>query len=248
MEDTNALIVDYWNRRSTLNEREWETFARLLFAMLMRTRNLPSIFNDKTERIDVITRFISERVILNARTTQAGDIQHAAAIFGFLKNFCISEVRDTKRNLVSLDENQHGEEGGDYDDAPDEINAAAHVSIMHRQVLEEAGIDVDAACASATSFVNTLEEAERGFLAHNTCADDSDSIPMSALGERYGIKHAYHYQAKKLGITGSKGGFYQGYESTKIGQWLTSVGAKISKDWQEEIALLFVILCHQVRT
>ena len=53
----------------------------------------------------------------------------------------------------------------------------------------------------------------------------------------------YHYKAKQLGITGAKGGFFSGYEATKLGKWLVSLGAQINRDWQQELLILIAILC-----
>ena len=69
---------------------------------------------------------------------------------------------------------------------------------------------------------------------------------MFELAKRWQIA-SYHYKAKKLGITGQKGGFFQGYEQTTLGSWLKKLGAEISPAWQRELVTLLNLLCLRVR-
>lgn len=246
----NEQIVEYWNRRSMLNEAEWEHFVRLLVALLMRTSGLPEAFAAHAQRKDAVMLFISDKVFLNAHTSRAGSLANAFALHGFFKRFCIDLLGRGKTDVVSIDADDAPQlddtSGKDEEPGKAADELAGCFPLSSRQVLEEAGIDVDQAFDSARNFLRSLDEGDRVCLAYNTCEQDEDQVALNRLAERFSIR-SYHYRAKQLGITGSKDGFYDGYESSRIGRWLTSLGARIAKDWVEELALLLAILCLQIR-
>jgi hypothetical protein len=238
-------IVHLWaGRRRGLSGAEMTELCELVKRLLMRSR-LPPEYADPQARADLIHDFIVQKIVLNQHTSEAGPLASVHVLHGYLKNFITDQYREAARNAAqSLDENTGDEEA---DDDVGECDVAdSRLTTSQHQLLVEAGIDLGNAVESARRFVAMLEAAEKAYLALNTCSDDEDQHPISAIADRLRLGSSYHYKAKQLGITGRKGGFYQGYENTRIGRWLVSVGARISHEWQRELTVLFVILCHQV--
>jgi hypothetical protein len=268
-------IVYLWaERKRGLSLDERKELHALIYRKLLRTR-LPDQFNDPEARSDLINDYIINRVILNAETTKAGPLRSADVLHKYLKRYALDEIENiqtrqkpvhdkTEFAALQQETEEHVEtsitscleaspptEQADTDnDADDEVskaeNATTHLSTSQYHLLAEAGIDLGNAVESARRFVAMLEAAEKAYLALNTCSDEENRQPISAIADRLRLGSSYHYKAKQLGITGSKGGFYQGYEKTRIGQWLVSLGAQINREWQRELMVLLVILCSQV--
>lgn len=238
-------IVHLWaERRRGLSAAEMTELCEGAKRLLMRTR-LPPEYADPQARTDLIHDFIVQKIILNQHTSEAGPLHSAHVLHGYLQNFVKDQYREAARNPShSLDDNTADDDADDETGECDE--ATTSLTTTQHQLLVEAGIDPANAAESAQRFVAALAAAERAYLALNTCNDDEKQQPISAIASRLRLGTSYHYKAKQLGITGSKGGFYQGYENTLIGQWLTSIGARIHVEWQRELMILLVILCHQV--
>lgn len=232
--DNNAKIVDYWRRRRTLTVPEWEDFYRRVTPLLLRTR-LPDEYGDPARRLELVTDFFEDKILLNAATTKAGLLDSAHALHGYLKNY----VRDRLRGETDPPPDPAGP------DAVDNL-AAEPEGLAEAQLLKEAGIDVSAAEASADEFVDKiLDEHDRLLLRHDTCAPvEPESI--HSIGKRYLIKSPHH-KARQLGITRNRGDIYRDYHMSKIGKWLSSLGARIEPDWRLEIAALLNLLCRQLR-
>ncbi|KAF1856335.1 hypothetical protein Lal_00037375 [Lupinus albus] len=205
--DSNAVIVDYWDRRASLSVAEWEDFYHRVTPLLMRTR-LPEQYNDPARRRELVNDFFEDKILLATATTKAGPLQSAHALHRYLKNYARDRLR--------------AEADAPFEPAePDAIASlpAEPVDLAEQQLLHEAGIDVRAAEASAGAFImGTLDEADRILLHRDTCAPD-ESQSINSIGTRYGIKAPYH-RAKQLGITRSKGDTYRDYRMSKIGAWL----------------------------
>lgn len=237
--ESHARIVDYWNRRAKLGQAEWIDFYQCVVKLLMRTR-LPAEYNDEAERRDLVNRFFQDKILLNAETSQAGPLHYAHALHGYLKNY-ERDVRRAGYRYESLDELQ--DEDG-YEAADDVAQLGQYDP--HVNLLGEAGIDAIAAMRSADRFIATLEIGEVAYLRHHSCADGKPE-PVSRIAQRLALGTAFHFRAKKLGITRSKGETYKGYEHTKIGAWLRSTGAQLDPEWRQELAALLLLLCQQVR-
>lgn len=238
-----ARICDYWIRRKNgLSEREWTDFYQLVTSLLMHTR-LDSEYADAERRRDLIDVFFTERIFLNAETSAAGPLESAYALHRYLKNFAVSLRRRTAGSgaLAGNDAQAAEEDEGQRDDGGE--GAAASLPLTQRLV--EAGISPERAGLSANAFLASLEAGEIAYLRHHTCEDEPVREPISSIARRLALGSSYHYKARLLGITRSKGETYVGYEKTKIGAWLLSLGAELSLHWQEELAILLVILCHQ---
>lgn len=240
----NAKIVAYWAKRQQgYTTAEMEDLYRLVFPLLMRTL-LPDEFADQEERAALVHAFIADRFLINGLTSKAGPLVDAYALHRFLKKYAISWLRDRKK-AVPLDENDAPEDADEDDADGDDCMAADDPVSSQRQLLAEAGIALDRAQESAERFLDSLEVGERTYLVRNACADEDDKEAISSIAERLALGSSYHYKARKLGITGEKGGFYEGYEHTKIGKWLSSLGVAISKDWQRELVALLMVLCER---
>lgn len=241
----HAKILNYWTKRKQgLSTQEQEEFYRLLFPLLMRTQ-LPPEFADQEARRNLVHMFFADKILINATTSAAGPLASAYVLHGYLKNYALDLLRQDCRQGYYDDNHAHGDDDSDEEPCPVRYGAES-LALDHSQLLAEAGIDLHEAIHSADCFLSSLEIGERCYLSRNTCADAEEQEAISALASRLQLGSSYHYKARQLGITGSKGGFFKGYEATKLGQWLTSVGAQISQDWQEELNILLTLLCLRV--
>lgn len=237
-------IVHLWTLRGqSLSSAEITELCQLVQRLLVRTR-LPAQYADAQARAELIHDFLVQKVILNP----TGTIESAFVLHGYLKNYATDQLRKADRAkpfddsvaIASNDDDEEAEQGGaDIADATDLV-------ANQNRLLAEAGIDIETARTSARRFLDALEAAEKAYLELNTCNDGESASPISSIAERLCLGSSYHYKAKQLGITGRKGGFYQGYEQTKIGKWLTSLGAKINTEWRGELLALLTILCSQL--
>lgn len=235
---SDALILDYWRRRKEgLSEAEWHDFYQRVMPLLLRT-NLGPDYADPQKREDLAHIFFTEKIFLNAETTAAGPLENVHALHGYLKNF----ARDLQRKEGHYT-------GLDLDSARDDESPDRHADMAHNlsssaaSTLNEAGIDVADALRSADEFLGRLDDGEAAYLRLHGCSDEDEREPISSIAKRLALGSSYHYKARLLGITRSKGETPAGYGKTKIGAWLLSLGATLSGEWREEIALLLQLLC-----
>ncbi len=207
---------------------EWQDFYRITAPLLMKTK-LPTEYADQGKREALIHTFFTDKIFLNAATSKAGQLENVYALHTFLKRF----AQDIQKGNVLEPEL-----------GPEEPHAAAAMS--YEQVLAEAGIDFHRVDDAAGEFVNKLDDGESAYLRYSTCAESEDKEPISRIAKRLKLGTAFHHRAKRLGITREKGATYHGYEETKIGRWLLSVGAKLNPEWREELAILLTLLCQKV--
>lgn len=243
--DIHTKILDYWSRRKTLRPDEWVDFYRITSPILMKTQ-LPAEYADRKNREALVHMFFAEKVFLNAATTKAGPLKNVYALHGFLKNYA-EDIR-RKSSWEELIGDPAGEEQrknkDDIGQTDGQASSAPAMSIHH--LLAEAGIDVDKAADSARVFVEDLEDGERAYLRHHSCAREEKPEPVKSIAERFAMGTSYHYKAQRLGITSEKGATHKDYKKTMIGRWLMSVGAKLIPEWQEELAALLNLLCQKV--
>lgn len=234
---SDQQLLDYWRRRSQgLNESEWHDFYRLAVPVLMATQ-LPPEFSDGTARRNLVDIFFAEKIFLNAGATRAGPLENVHALHIFLKRFVVDIQRRSAPYVATEDFTE---------DADQSDKNARTAPAAYEHILAEAGIDLREASISAGVFLSDLDGGEAAYLRHHSCAENEDKESISGIAERLALGSSYHYKAKGLGITRGKGETYVGYEKTKIGRWLLSVGAKLNEEWQEEIAILLTLLCLKV--
>lgn len=232
-------ILDYWvRRRHGLSASEWEDFYRLTLPILMSTQ-LPPEYADGTRRRDLADIFFTEKIFLNASTSRAGPLENVHALHAFLKRFALDIQRQSSH--VTALEDLPAELAAETECGEQQATAPASCA----QMLAEAGIDAEGASRSAAQFIEDLDLGEAAYLRYHTCAEQDEREPISSIAQRLALGSSYHYKARLLGISRSKGETYAGYEKTKIGRWLLSVGAKLHKEWREELAVLLTLLCLQ---
>ena len=222
-------VLDYWVRRRVgLSEREWSDFFLLVTHLLMRTRLGPE-YGDPAMRRDLIQTFFSEKIFANARTSEAGALENVHALHGYLKNFT-RDIARRENAYMPLPDDQDLGGHGDGSECDDGSSVDQDLGLGQR--LREVGIDPGEAAASADDFVASLDPLDFTYLSEHACADDDAREPVSSIAARLRAS-SYHYRAKQLGITRSKGETFAGYEQTKIGRWMRSLGAVLAPDWQE---------------
>lgn len=217
----DQLIQDYWRRRASgLSTEEWEHLYRLVVPILMATR-LPPRYADPQVRRDLVVAFFSDKIFANAATSHAGPLHNVHALHRFLKNYA--------SDVDAADALSEGDRPAD-DDGDDAAlatvlaaAAAAHQPAAGSHlacgaVLAEAGLQMDQVVPSAAAFIDGLDSSERAYLGLNTCADEHSRQPVSGIAARLALGSSYHYKARQLGITRSKGDTFHGYHSTKIGK------------------------------
>lgn len=242
--EQNQLLALWAKRSQGLSTAEMRELSILVKRVLVNTK-LPSEYSNAKARAELIHAFISERVLLNQTTSTAKQPYNVHALRTFLKNFAITQWRKaTGKKTVSFDDASKYEEPSADDDESAVDDTVGHLELSEAQILVEAGINIEKAFESAGQFAASLEPYERAYLAFNTCADRRK--PIEEIGALYQLGSSYHYRAKKLGITGGKSGFFEGYEHTRIGRWMVSLGVKISREWHSEMMILINILCQQV--
>ncbi len=240
--DDHARILDYWvRRRKGLSEAEWIDFYGLVTRLLMRTRLGPE-YGDQALRLDLIQTFFNEKILCNALTSVTGPLENVHVLHGYLKNFARDIARREDAYVPLTDRQDLGDhgDGGECDDG-----SGVEQDVSRGQCLREAGIDPGEAVASAENFIRGLDDLEFAYLSENTCADKDEREPVSSIAARLRAS-SYHYRAKQLGVTRSKGETFAGYEQTKIGRWMRSLGAVLAPDWQVEIGILLIVLCERV--
>ena len=240
IDSTEARILDYWIRRKFgLSETEWTDFYSLVMPVLLRTKLSPE-YVDSTARNNLATIFFSEKIFLNASTSDAGPLENIHVLHGYLKNFA-RDLQRKQEHYTTLPEHDLAEDEALVD--PKEPEEKTFQTIV--QGLADAGIEVGEAAHSADQFLGTLERGERAYLRYHTCSEEENREPISSIAKRWELGSSYHYKARQLGITRSKGETYVGYEKTAIGGWLKKVGAQLTPDWREEIAMLLLLLCQR---
>jgi hypothetical protein len=164
------------------------------------------------------------------------------ALHGYLKNFARDLARKEDDCKFVIDGDLLSDQG-DEGEACVEESDDSRLALVQR--LQEAGIEIAHAASSADAFLRELDSLEVAYLSEHTCADSDARKPVSQIAARLKAS-SYHYRAKLLGITRSKGETFEGYGETKIGRWMGSLGAHFKSDWQEEILSLISILCERV--
>jgi len=106
----------------------------------------------------------------------------------------------------------------------------------------KAGLNLKFVKASAFKFFSDNEYWVSVYLLLNTCLEKNIQLPLSKLAEIYNIP-AYHYKARKLGISLLKGQFEKGYEKTILGKWLLSLEISTKIENRGAIQVAFKVLC-----
>ncbi|GAB1392370.1 hypothetical protein MASR1M60_05330 [Rhodocyclaceae bacterium] len=237
-QDSQALIALWIQRKRGLDETQWHRLFVLVRFVLQRCR-APMLEQLPENREYYIHDFFVRKVMETAAV--ATPLEHVGVLAGYFRNFLTDQTRSAwlKRagslEGMAVHERDHLEATASFCDACD----CADID----RLLSEAGFTHQEITDSAAAFLSGLSPGEIAYLRYNTCADDPET--MSSIAKRMEIAN-YHEKARKLGITGLKSGFVTGYEKTRIGNWLRSLGIEISLDWWPQLKSVMALLCLAV--
>lgn len=234
-QDSQTLIALWIRRKDGLGEVEWQRLFILVRYVLQRC-SAPILASLPESREHYIHDFFLRKVMETA--AQATPLDHVGVLVGYFQNFLKDQTRaawlQRSSSFDAMEEHERDHLEAESSSCPDcesqDIDS----------LLGEAGLTRGAVDASAAEFIATLTPIEQTYLRYNTCADEPES--MSSIAKRMEIAN-YHEKARKLGITGLKSGFVTGYEKTRIGGWLQSLGIEVSLDWWPQLKSAMALLC-----
>lgn len=224
------VLTDYWQRLDRLTDRDWAAFYQLVRRALLRcpASELTSLPGD---RESYITEFFTEKIFFKAQRMTSEGIQSISggALCFFFRNFLKDELRDGVRNPAAPDAGDDEQIAVIPDHTEDRSIRDFVLQIGGSEKLEQL----------VASFLATLEDWALLMLRGHFCSDDA--VPMSKLCK--GIP-SYHYKAQGLGITVKKDGEgLLGYEHTRIGRWIQSLGVAIEPGNTAVIKFLLEVIC-----
>ncbi len=235
-------LIHLLNSRNDLyfDNNKWDKLFSLLNKALFYVA-AKRVSNTSDDVSDIISDFLIEK-IMNTHNS-FNDIPYFIQSF---KNFCSDRYRSSiaqKRggNITeSYDaklENHYGESGSSsFDKVSLEIKKELENLGMATEQLNPSNIkftDEDIYISeSAKEWLEKIE-AEEGewvtaYLGIHICPTDV-SKTLNTLGKKMNLK-SYDHKARKLGITGSKQGFWKGYKKTFIGKWMLQLGIPVGEE------------------
>lgn len=240
VEQREASLRRLWSNRSHLSQAEWEElFLHISFGLrnMCRAEELDRLGDDRDA---YISQFFLLKVFEEVSHHSAAP-QHYGALCIYFRNFLKDIVKSAEHRYVTqFDDSDEGDESFANkvpDDPHNRDETEAH--------LFEANLSEASVRQAAEAFLASLDMEDQVYLACHSCAEDSDTEPLSALAKRMEIA-SYHYRALKLGITRKKEEFEEGYEHTKIGAWVTQkLGLQCTRDYIREIFAVLKILCDE---
>lgn len=254
-------FIQLMNNRMSLefDKLQWERLYHLLEQVLQH-KAYECALGTSDDSLDIINDFFEKKLLSTDIT-----FTHIGGFFSIFNNFCNDIYRKQsaqKRDIGKTDslENKmtHNDENG--------LTSNEALFVQIQEQLEIRGLTSNHQNVSDTSFSgekskmiknarNWLAEIEKdqgawvtAYLGIHVCPSDEDSIPLNTLSNKLHLE-SYHYKAKKLGITGSKQGFWQGYKNTFIGKWMLQLGINIeenpiSSETQSNMLNSLKILCE----
>lgn len=266
-EERTALEA-YWQRLERLSEAEWQHLYNLILKVLKRLRNhsllrrLSGTFEEK------LNEFITDRIFLGERQKDPArrmSLDHPGVLRKMFRNKLIDDYRQQEgrqksrpRESKELDRpasprrtfylEELGGTGSADKDAPppaeerfaDKGASDPETEAYHRQLERRDGPIREA----ARQFFATNAEWVPAVLAEHLCAEEPERKPLSHWRSLLGS--SYHYQARKLGITGPKWMPWPDYRKTKLGAWLVWLGIDPEDSAEREaIRHAFKILCEE---
>lgn len=208
-------LTDYWVRRGSLSDAEWEDFYLCVKRALVRCPS-SELAGLPDQRGNYIDEFFTEKIFFRAGAGAADGIQSISggALCSFFRRFLIDQLRGAQRHYP-LD-------SGALQDSTEDSSGDENHLLVHEFLVQIGGDEQ--VNELVRQFLETLDDWALLMLRGHFCADDA--IPMAKLCK--GIP-SYHYKAQKLGITVKRGDPEMlGFEHTLIGKWITSLGVEIS--------------------
>ena len=198
------------DNRDDLTPAEWEELYRLIFSILNKSN--PSILRSLPEAKEhYIQDFFLLKVFEPAKYN-SNSPHGPNELCSYFNNYLIDVYRSAGLRTTDLVE--------DYDEVERTCEDARDHAIHADGEFSDYGLSHQEVHSRAKGFLSELDEIGCIYLALHACADAPE--PLYKLAERLRIS-SYHYRANQLGITRKKGEFSKGYESTKIGHWLSKV-------------------------
>lgn len=230
-----------WRERASLDETGWVRLYQLVVAALTpyRPRELAGL---RGEHGDYVQDFFHDKVY---RLDSHTDCRHVGALRSFYRNF----LRD---QLDSEQQCKRHKPGSTNRGDEEEAAAAAFDFAAAEQapdvvaLLQEVGLTPEQVETAALSWLQGNESWVMLFVALSNCPDAEASEPLVHLARRMHIK-SQAYKAAKLGFNWGRQ-TPAGFENTLLGQWLTSLGLKISLEHAEQIHAALKILCFVALT
>ena len=266
-EERTALEA-YWQRLERLSDAEWQHLYNLILKVLRPLRNhsllrrLSGTFEEK------LNEFITDRIFFGERQKDPArrmSLDHPGFLRTMFRTKLIDDLRQQEgrrksrareskdpdrpaypRRTFSLEE-LGGSSSADKDAPPpaeerfaDEGASNPETAAYHCQ-LER---DEDRFREAARQLYAETAEWVPEVLAEHLCAEGPERKPLSHWRSLLGS--SYHYQARKLGITGPKWVPWPDYRETTLGAWLVRVGIdpEDPAEW-EVMCHAFKILCEE---
>ena len=232
MEISNQSLTQLWQRRKGLTQAEWGLLFQFVSDVLKQCycSELKSLPLDKSHYIN---DFFYKKVFLPSTKLSFNENQLFSnrALILFFCRYLRRILNDpyVKRALPILDDKDFV--------APANLDDAC--------ILRDVGKSEEQVKSSARDFLLNCEQWVRLYLEFHTCAEKAEFLPLKQLSEVYKIP-AYHYRARRLGISRKKGEFEKNYDKTILGQWLVSLSINIDSENQKVILIAFKILCREV--
>ena len=223
-----------WGGRSHLDREQWERLWQLVTSVLRQCQ--PTVLQQLPDTKEAyVSDFFLNKVI---QGKDAGtQLESASALATFFQRYLIDIQRYlARRPTTYLDDEALVDHLADTDsdcDIPESRTSADCPGdhAQRRQLL-----------MAAAEFFGALSREDQLYLSLHACDDDGE--PLYKLAKRFEIA-SYHYKAGQLGITRKKGELPAGYETTRIGHWLTNtLGMRIAPDFIDEILEAFEALCE----
>ena len=239
-----AMLITLINRRGTINDSDsWTTLYQLVVRELASCspRILKSCVESKKDLVDFFFSF----KIYESRLGHSRPIVHCGELRVWFENFLHSQQR---RHVARREEPLLENDGEDGDGAHVQRSGTAgscnHYSLHQAQsALHDLGLVPERLASAAQAFCKTLPAPWLCVIKHHTCEEDAQRLPMSRVAEMMHI-HSYHYHARKLGLTGHKSGFFDGFAETTLGKWLASAGIAPARENAHVIGIAFEFLCE----
>jgi len=232
MENSNNSLTQLWQQRKGLNQAEWGLLFQFVSDVL-KLCNCSELKSLPLDRSHYINDFFYKKVFLPSTKLSFNENQLFSnrALVVFFCRYLRRVLNEpyAKRALPILDDNDFV--------APDNLDDAC--------ILRDVGKSEEYVKSSAREFLLSCEEWVRLYLEFHTCAEQAEFLPLKKLADVYKIP-AYHYRARRLGISRKKGEFEKDYDKTILGQWLVSLSINIDVENQDVILIAFKILCREV--
>ena len=221
MAELNKLLA----QASRLDELQWRRCWDLVHELLQgaRPRALTRCLAIGYARDDIFTEFFSQKFFLRTAVQPLPRIENEAALAGWWAHVCSDVMRHHLRHgTLSLD------------DIAESAATCKHADMAPEQ-RRTWGL-------SARRFLLRLETGLRAMVREHLCADAGEALPLVAVARRWRIR-SYHYRARQLGLTGTKGDFSADFGRSQLGLWLHSIGCDVSLENRIEMKAALEILC-----